>query len=126
MQSSSSILIYGHDAGVLETRRLLLESVGFTVTAAMEPATISQLLNGPAFDLSVLCHTLSREERDPLTRGAEERKPGMKIIIMTALEGVQGYTDGHAVVNVFDGPGTLVSRVKSLLNVAETEGKLID
>jgi DNA-binding NtrC family response regulator len=120
MHNSGSILIYGRDAALLETRRLLLESAGFTVATALELAAITQLLSGPAFDLSLLCHTLSHDERETLMSVAQRVRPEMKFIVMSAPGVAQGDSGRHSVVDVFDGPEKLVNKVKSMVGVASS------
>ena len=123
MSRSGSILIYGRHQALLETRRLLLENAGFTVTTAMESATITQLLSGPVFDLSLLCHTLSPSERSAMMSAAQQDRPGMKFVVMSADGHSQADGGRYSVVSVFDGPETLIDRVKTLLNEANAEAE---
>jgi hypothetical protein len=60
------ILIYGRDSTLLDTRRMLLASTGFQADTA---SSLDELRSEvrcaqPPYELVILCHTVSKEDRD--------------------------------------------------------------
>ena len=62
MSSQASILLFGHDSQLLETRRLVLERSGHRVCLAADLTTLARLASDAQFDLLIFCHTISMEE----------------------------------------------------------------
>lgn len=52
------ILVYGLDSTLLDTRRMLLEHLGFRVEIARDFDTLRNHLSVVAYDLLILCHTV--------------------------------------------------------------------
>jgi DNA-binding response OmpR family regulator len=70
-----SILIYGRDAHLLETRKWVLQSRGYRVTTIPSLADIDLLPLAPAFELIILCHTLPEKEAEVATALASSDGP---------------------------------------------------
>lgn len=62
MRSRTSVLCYGHDTRLLETRGWVLAQAGFEVTNAFELHAVKEALANQPFDLLLLCHTLQPDE----------------------------------------------------------------
>ena len=60
--ANTHILICSHDHRLLETRQLVLERVGFKVTAIADPEAFEQIVEQHPVDVCVLCQTLSSQE----------------------------------------------------------------
>jgi hypothetical protein len=58
----TSILIYGRDPVLLETRRMILELRGYSVSIASDLIVVQQTIHLQRIDLLLLCHSLSMEE----------------------------------------------------------------
>ena len=74
----ASVLIYGRDAQLLETRRWVLEHAGMKVTTTTDLGEMESILVNEAIDLFILCHTLSPEEGDLCLMKVHALKPTMK------------------------------------------------
>ena len=61
-RSGPSILIFGRDPRLLETRRLILERCGYVVWTAGELATATLILAREDIRLLILCHTIAKED----------------------------------------------------------------
>ncbi len=59
LNGSPHTLIYGSARDLIETRRLVLEHSGFDVTVTLDLEEARALLLERAFDLFILCHSLS-------------------------------------------------------------------
>jgi hypothetical protein len=70
------ILIYGQDAVLLETRRLLLEQGGFIAdTASTSQEFRARIAEAqPPYELYVLCHTVPAAERHAISVNASKAK----------------------------------------------------
>jgi ActR/RegA family two-component response regulator len=80
--ASAGILIFGHDAILLETRRLILEKAGFQVWIADEANEAVQVLVREPIDLFILCQSLSHDECLPILETAHTLRPDMKNLIL--------------------------------------------
>ena len=110
------ILVYGRDAQLLATRRLLLERPGYRVRAALSLADFDCIAPGDRVDLVILCHTLSKEECDRAITMIQSRWPMAKALVLTA--GSPGCS-ARIVSEVQDsmaGPVRLLSTVSRMVN----------
>ncbi len=73
-----SILIYGRDPRLLESRRWVLESCGYRVLTARHLTDLDLISHRPPVSLLVLCHTLSSKERAAAVAHATARWPEVK------------------------------------------------
>lgn len=62
MTQSADLLLYGSDAKLLETRRMVLEREGYHISAITDPISTEPYLSKTPFDLLILCHTLSPDD----------------------------------------------------------------
>ena len=117
----ASILVYGRDAQLLETRRWVLEHAGMKVTTTTDLGEMESILVNEAIDLFILCHTLSPEEGDLCLMKAQALRPAMKKLVLTANTPLGSLGPREVRVSAFDGPKALVSGVEDLLKGAPTE-----
>ena len=116
MALTSSILLYGHDATLLETRRWVLETARFkVVTAVALPAVLTLMTQGSP-ELLVLCHTLTADERGAAIAAAAALRPPVKTLSFCTTrqaigeEGIQGAT-----VDSFAGAIGFIAAARGLL-----------
>ena len=115
MTLDSCILVCGRDGTLITTRSLVLESAGFHVRAALSPEAVIEALLVDAFDLAVLCHTLSPQDCLGVLAAIHSQQPNAKILSLQA-NNVPCEANGKGqVVNIFDGPGKLVEKVQELI-----------
>jgi hypothetical protein len=62
MSAPFSIVLYGLDEQLLQTRQMVLKSAGYKVSCATKLTQVEQALSCETTDLVVLCHSLSLEE----------------------------------------------------------------
>ncbi len=118
MRSPATILMFGRDAQLLATRRMVLEMAGYCVLPAASLADFDRLASSNHFDLLILCHTLSREDCGRAVASKLSRRPSARGLTLTA--GARGCaTLLDQALDVLDGPAKLVSTVSQLL---EAEG----
>lgn len=82
MYASAGILIFGHDAILLETRRLILKGAGFQVRIATEATEALQILVREPIDLFVLCQSLPVNECVAILKTAHTLRPDMENLVL--------------------------------------------
>lgn len=107
-----SILLFGHNARLLETRKMVLEPERHRVYMAVELSTAKRVLREKHVDLLILCHSLSMEERGRALT-LPYRWPMMRSLVLTAGDG--GCPDNllTEVIDALDGPAKVGSTAGS-------------
>jgi DNA-binding response OmpR family regulator len=107
------ILSIGHDLNLLSTRHLLLQSDRYIAesTSSIEHA-ITSLRDGD-FDLVILCHSLSGEERKLLIHRIREDNLSLPVVLV-ATKSIP-YPDRPATSNSGTDPAELLHNVKVAL-----------
>ena len=77
-----SVLIYGHDARTLESRKWVLQSCGYRALSVRSIAALNRVPLTPPIDLLVLCHTLTAKECENAIAHANLRWPNVKELIL--------------------------------------------
>jgi DNA-binding NtrC family response regulator len=113
-----SILVFGRDPLLLETRRLVLEQAGFHVLSVADSAGVEKIVLAQPISLLVLCHSITDEERESVLKSAHSRRPDMKNIVLTTGTSVSRPGKNYEFVNAYDGPRSLISTVERLLKNA--------
>ena len=115
-----SILIYGRDPQLLNTRRLLLEKSGHQVRVTMDINQVDRVADLMAVDLLIFCHSLSPEQCDQALVFAHARWPKVKVLVLTA--GLAGCSDALSdkVLDAMQGPAKLISTVSQLVPLEAT------
>jgi CheY-like chemotaxis protein len=80
--SSVGILVFGHDAVLLETRRLILKNAGFQAWIATEATEAIQILVTEPIDLFILCQSLPLDESVSTLKAAHILRPDMENLIL--------------------------------------------
>jgi DNA-binding response OmpR family regulator len=111
----TSILIYGRDANLLETRAQVLEQAGHRVRTVASLDALHRMLSTEQADLLILCHSLSMEDCGR-SIALTIRWPQTKSLILTVgLKGYDAQIEG-LVLDMMNGPTKLVSAVGKLVH----------
>jgi hypothetical protein len=115
MTSPVSILVYGRDPRLLETRRWVLEHSGARVWMATELSDFDQIAAGKSIDLVILCHSLSMEDCGRALALANTRWPQAQslVLISEPSDCFPGFSDG--VADAGRGPAFLLQTVAKLI-----------
>ena len=119
MGDRTSILIYGRDAVLLETRRMILEGSGYSVTIALDLNVVQQTIHLQRIDLLLLCHSLSMDECARAI-ALSASNPLMKNLILIAGDNGCRSQMASQVLDAMEGPARLVSTVKAIADSATT------
>ena len=114
LSNSVSILVYGSDKLLLDTRTMVLENAGFRVFSATESEDAETIIETQGIALIVLCHSLSPQRCEAALRFANALQPAVKTLVLTAGAGTCPEKVPTAVLSAFDGPGELVETVQRL------------
>jgi DNA-binding NtrC family response regulator len=107
--ASGRILIFGHNSMLLDTRRRVLQGVGFQVWTATEPENVSSTILTKEIDLLILCQTLTESERSDALRAAHTLRPKMRIVLMCQDVQDAVVTAQDTLVDSFLRPEALIS-----------------
>jgi DNA-binding NtrC family response regulator len=83
MFSKPSILIYGYDHTLLETRGWVFERNGFDVGTASQITQAEQTLHSREIDLFLICHTIPSQERSSAVAAIHTIRPNVKVMLVT-------------------------------------------
>ena len=114
MSHTSRILVYGRDPSLLETRQLVLETIGGAVDATTELEHAERFLAHDPPDLLVLCYTLSEEDRRAILNLAERLHPHLNVLVLRA-DGPASTQTGEKDFSIFSGPAALKAKVLEML-----------
>lgn len=83
MINSAHLLLYGIDIKLLDTRRMVLQSSGYQVSAITDPFSLEPYLASTPFDLLILCHTVQTDDCRRIASMARLRWPGICTLVLT-------------------------------------------
>ena len=113
MPTPPSILIFGRDSRLLETRRWVLERAGFVVSTVFDLESAMAGIDGKPVDLLILCYTISAAQCTSILDTVHALNPGMKTLILNS--GRTGCnSESDFVLHDFASPEILISRVRDL------------
>ena len=111
-----SVLIYGHDARLLESRKWVLQGCGYRALSVRSVGALNQVPLTPPIDLLVLCYTLSPKECESAIAYAKLRWSNVKELALVR------YNAAHDLASVLgdvhkalDAPDPMVSMVGQLV-----------
>jgi DNA-binding NtrC family response regulator len=111
------ILSAGRDAYLLKKRNDALVEAGYIVVSASSSyEAMERLLNGD-FDLVLLCHSLSNEERRRLSGIVKNYSPSTPVVLIADMEG-QHYEYATRTVRCY--PEQILAAVKTMLEVPQS------
>jgi hypothetical protein len=128
VQTSRTILLYGHDEVLLMTRARVLERAGFRTSMACELREIPQLLDELRPDLLLLCHSLSRTECVVAGMVGKNHRAALRTLLLVSNSciGARDYGMSEVADEVFNSlldPEKLVAKVRSMLE-AQPQSRL--
>jgi len=114
MALDSSILIYGHDPTLLDTRRWVLEAAGYKVVTVSKMTVATEAMASGGIALCVLCHTLTPEERRAALAVAAAQQPQLKTLSFCTTQESLGEeeTSGETIDNFRGAPGLIAATRK--------------
>lgn len=113
MSTAPSILVYGHEATLLQTRAWVLGTAGYRVFCTKYKLESN---SSEPIDLLVLCHTLSPEERRNALLTLASEWPEAKKLQLRPSSGLPENDVG--IFDIFEGPRGLLQKVDELLQRA--------
>jgi hypothetical protein len=119
-----SVLIYGHEPHVLESRKWVLQSCGYRALSVRYLSEIARVPLQPPIDLLVLDSTLTAKECERAIAQAQLLWPGVKALALVRHTGTRQGTLGDSapvlkqVVKAVDAPAPLLSSVGELVGHA--------
>jgi hypothetical protein len=113
-----SIVLFGRDAHLLETRKWVLQSLGYRVLAVGRVSELRNIPSTPPVALLVLCHTLSARECAVGAARASKRWPQVKklALVRRGSQTPAGMLD--QVLETLDGPTRLLATIGELVGYA--------
>jgi hypothetical protein len=114
MPIPACVLLFGKDAHLQESRRLVLESIGCKVYVGTRLLALNQILANFPIDFLILCHTLSEEECEQVKSIIQSRWPTVKVVVLAANTFDQCSESGDRVVSTGDGPKALVDCIAQM------------
>src|SRR6185312_11160967 len=106
------VLTVGNDPVLLETRSQVLRTAGYIVVSARSiKQAITKFLEGD-FDLIVLCHSISEEERQRFTAFIRERNSRTPVVFVASS---LGQRDPLADVTTQNDPQDLLTGLREAL-----------
>ena len=112
----TTILVFGHDSTLLETRRWMLEAQGYQAITFTEVRELKRIGADSDVQLLILCRSLQPQSSAQVTALASELWPGIKILDMRKgiLMDHNGLAPRTATVTL-DSPLKFLSVVKSVV-----------
>jgi hypothetical protein len=114
MVSSVSILLYGRDSSLLNTRELILQRAGYRVFTATDLSEIDSVLQGESVDLLILCHSLTLEQCGRALAFCHSRWPFVKSLLLAAPGSWCAKGKRELVFEASAGPAELLATVGRL------------
>jgi hypothetical protein len=111
------VLLFGNDEHLLESRRMVLESVSCTVYSATRLLALNRILTDRPIDLLILCHTLTTEECERAKSVVEAHSPQVKVLVLEAANFAQCAATGDRVVSTAEGPKALLETIGEMAGI---------
>jgi hypothetical protein len=118
MSSQISILMYGRDAQLLDTRRWVLEQAGYWVSQTTELSSLVRLVPLEHVNLLILCHTLSMEDCGRALALVQTRWPEVQTITLVAGNSGCRLVNSSYSVDSREGPARLINTVAALVKTS--------
>jgi DNA-binding NtrC family response regulator len=118
--ASGVILIFGHDAMLLETRCKVLESAGFLVWTASDAEDAVEVLAEEPVDLFMLCQTLCNEECEAILRSAHTLRPDMTNIVLCIDSYKESSDHRDLLFHYFLDPRSLIALIQREIHAKTT------
>jgi hypothetical protein len=117
------ILSVSDDAGLGESRRLLLEGAGY-MAAAVDSNSALSVPFVRAFDAAIICQSVPREHAARLDERLRRYNPAIRILLISLLETHPGICyDG--ICDSLGGPTTLLRAIEEMLRKSRRDAPAI-
>jgi hypothetical protein len=119
-----SVLIFGRDTRLLESRKWVLQGWGYRVLSARYLSAINRLPLQPAVDLLVLCYSLTSKECESAIAHARLRWPEVKTLALVRHSSARYAGPGEPapglsqMAKALDAPDPMVSLIGQLVGHA--------
>jgi DNA-binding NtrC family response regulator len=114
---AASILVYGHDPLLLETRRIILERAGFAVHTTTKFEEFKATACTRAFDLLVLGSSISPDEVDRILPMIHQCVPFSKVLVLANGALPPPLNSRDEVLSALAGPNALIDQIGKMLEV---------
>ena len=108
------VVCFGRDLELLRTRIQVLART-YDVVEVSSVDELEALAAEPAFDLVLLCHTLSPEECRASAELTQQRWPQAKVMVLITGASSARYEKADAVVMSIQGPAVLLQSIHQLM-----------
>ncbi len=115
MADSASILLFGQDTRLVDTRRWVLEKAGFQLHTALSLTDLDWMAEQHQIDLFILCDSLSSELRLQALEVIRYRWPLSQRLVLTPILFSAALEPIEKVFPAMDGPRKLVAAIHHLL-----------
>lgn len=112
----ASILQFGHDPKLQQTREWILEKEGYRVRNALSAKEFRTAFLADVPNVLLLCQTLDAEDCDRATEFAAEHAPGTRCIVLFSNLGGWTLERDHVLLRSNDGPKTFLETIKRVVN----------
>jgi len=113
---SAEILVYGSDALLLNTRRLILESRGYRVFVATNRRDALRIIPFHEITLVVWCSSASRLERENGMIVLSALKPQLKNVVLSPGSSADAERGADRVLDSTQGPEALLTAIEVMLD----------
>ncbi len=113
MPNPTRILCFGRNPVLLHTRHAVL-SKRYDVVSVGSLEELGALPSTSAFDILLLCHSLTTQESAAATQIARHRWPGSKILALTCLGSECAEVGADLDLSALDGPVGLLNAIQDL------------
>ena len=112
-----TLLCIDDNQTVLRLRKMVLESVGYSVLAASDSAAAMKLFSSSAVDMVVSDHFLQDGTGIELATAMKKLKPGVPIVIISGLvDAPEGMEHADLFICKGDSPPEVLRKISGLLN----------
>jgi hypothetical protein len=116
MSSQISVLLYGRDEQLSESRQLILQRAGYRVWVATDLAQIDALSDVDGIDLMILCHSLTIEECGRALAFGRCRWPFMRSLFLAAVGSWCEAGESELVFDSTQGPEKLLVALNQIFS----------
>ncbi|MGI4826896.1 MAG: hypothetical protein ACRYFU_01695 [Janthinobacterium lividum] len=114
MSAPTSVLVYGRDSSLLDTRRWVLERAGYRVLTVQTLAEAKHLAATEPVSILLLCHSLSVQDCEDALAVADSIRPEIRRLLITANTYLCTVRDEDFILSAFDGPRALIAAFQEL------------
>jgi hypothetical protein len=114
MGPSLTVLLYGRDRSLLNTRELILQKAGYRVWTAADLSEIDRAVQGERVDLLILCHSLTLEQCGRALAFCHSRWPFTKSLLLAVAGSWCAAGKPELVFEAAAGPAELLATVGRL------------